>query len=198
MKIILYDNTKKQLIDLYNNQNIHIEGNILKLIDTSNDVEFEEYINKFIENDKDMRRKRLVITKRVQQQNNELLKAKDEYERIQTELSQSLIKTQESAIEAEKLRKEAENAKIEAENDLDILQKKKQNELIGKIVVVALWIIIGVGIVTTGVYLFSIFSGIDTQLIASTWSNIIGILLTNAFSIIGTIMGVKYASEMKK
>jgi hypothetical protein len=198
MKIILDDNTKKQLIDLYNNQNIHIEGNILKLIDTSNDVEFEEYINKFIENDKDMRRKRLVITKRVQQQNNELLKAKDEYERIQTELSQSLIKTQESAIEAEKLRKEAENAKIEAENDLDILQKKKQNELIGKIVVVALWIIIGVGIVTTGVYLFSIFSGIDTQLIASTWSNIIGILLTNAFSIIGTIMGVKYASEMKK
>jgi hypothetical protein len=35
----------------------------------------------------------------------------------------------------------------------------------------------------------------DTAIIGSTWSNIVGILLTNAFSIVGTIMGVKYASE---
>ena len=33
--------------------------------------------------------------------------------------------------------------------------------------------------------------------ISLTWSNIIGILLTNAFSIVGTIMEVKYASEKK-
>jgi hypothetical protein len=47
-------------------------------------------------------------------------------------------------------------------------------------------------------YLFAILSGKDTQVIGSTWSNIIGILLTNAFSIVGTIMGVKYASEKKE
>ena len=33
--------------------------------------------------------------------------------------------------------------------------------------------------------------------ISLTWSNIIGILLTNAFSIVGTIMEVKYESEKK-
>jgi len=42
-----------------------------------------------------------------------------------------------------------------------------------------------------------VFSEADTTVIGSTWSNIIGILLTNAFSIIGTIMGVKYASKEK-
>jgi hypothetical protein len=38
-------------------------------------------------------------------------------------------------------------------------------------------------------------SGTDTQIIGSTWSNMFGILLTNAFSIVGTIMGVKYATD---
>ena len=37
----------------------------------------------------------------------------------------------------------------------------------------------------------------EVQMIGSTWSNMFGILLTNAFSIVGTIMGVKYASEKK-
>jgi hypothetical protein len=44
----------------------------------------------------------------------------------------------------------------------------------------------------------ALFSGKDTEIIASTWSNMFGILLTNSFSIIGTIMGVKYASSSKK
>jgi hypothetical protein len=47
-------------------------------------------------------------------------------------------------------------------------------------------------------YIISIFANKDTQMIGSTWSNMFGILLTNAFSIIGTIMGVKYASEKKE
>ena len=38
----------------------------------------------------------------------------------------------------------------------------------------------------------------DTDIIGSTWSNMFGILLTNSFSIIGTIMGVKYATDNKK
>jgi hypothetical protein len=46
-------------------------------------------------------------------------------------------------------------------------------------------------------FLIALFAKVDTSVIGSTWSNIIGILLTNAFSIVGTIMGVKYASENK-
>ena len=92
-------------------------------------------------------------------------------------------------------RLEAEKAKENAENDLDIMQKKTQFELIGTIVKVSLFVILGVGVTTTGMYAMAIMSGVDTSVIGSTWSNIIGILLTNAFSIIGTIMGVKYASE---
>ena len=90
---------------------------------------------------------------------------------------------------------EAENAKTHAENDLELIQKKSQFELIGTIVKVALWVIMGVGITTTIMFLIALFAGVDTSVIGSTWSNIIGILLTNAFSIVGTIMGVKYASE---
>ncbi len=44
---------------------------------------------------------------------------------------------------------ESEKAKQLAENDLDVLQKKTQNELVGSIVKVALWIICGVGTITS-------------------------------------------------
>jgi len=44
-------------------------------------------------------------------------------------------------------------------------------------------------------YALALTTGADTQIIGSTWSNMFGILLTNAFSIVGTIMGVKYATE---
>jgi hypothetical protein len=53
----------------------------------------------------------------------------------------------------------------------------------------------GVGIITTFMYGLAIYTSTDTQIIGSTWSNMFGILLTNAFSIVGTIMGVKYATE---
>ena len=98
-------------------------------------------------------------------------------------------------IEAMTARAEAENAKNNAENDLELIQKKSQFELIGTIVKVALWVIMGVGVTTTLMFLIALFAGVDTSVVGSTWSNIIGILLTNAFSIVGTIMGVKYASE---
>ena len=56
-------------------------------------------------------------------------------------------------------------------------------------------IIIGVGITTTGLYLVAILTGKETDVIGSTWSNMFGMLLTSSFSIVGTIMGVKYASK---
>ena len=221
--IKLDKNTKNQLIELYKTKKIGLEGNILKLIDSDGDEEFASYVKESIDRDKDSRRKRLDITKQVQSQNNDLTKWKNENERVNKELTSALEEAEESnkamlvakqeaedsleeaenarveaenaRVEAEKARQEAENAKTSAENDLDLIQKKSQFELIGTIVRVALWVILGVGGVTTAMYLVALSAGLDTTVIGSTWSNIIGILLTNAFSIVGTIMGVKYASE---
>ena len=48
---------------------------------------------------------------------------------------------------------------------------------------------------TTLMYVIALLAGADTTLLGNAWSNMFGILLTNSFSIIGTIMGVKYATE---
>jgi Fe2+ transport system protein B len=215
--------TKEQLLQLQQTKRITLEGNILKVIEDDGDVEFQKYVNESIEKDNATRKKRLEITKQIQKQNKELTDWKAENERIHIELLDTLElnktaiieaenakeeaenakeeallskdKAEKSMIEAMTARAEAENAKANAENDLEIIQKKSQFELIGTIVKVALWVIMGVGITTTLMFLIALFAGVDTSVIGSTWSNIIGILLTNAFSIVGTIMGVKYASE---
>jgi nitrate reductase NapE component len=124
-------------------------------------------------------------------QNRELNEWKQDNLRLTEELRVEMYNT-------EKARIDAETAKQNAENDLDLLQKKNQSELISLIVRVALWIIIGVGFITTGVYVFTMLMGKDTQVISAAWSNMFGILLTNAFSIIGTIMGIKYATQNKQ
>jgi hypothetical protein len=46
-------------------------------------------------------------------------------------------------------------------------------------------------------FAISLLTKSDNKIVESAWSNMFGILLTNSFSIIGTIMGVKYASEKK-
>ncbi len=182
----LNDSTKEILIDIFNKKNICLEGNVLKLIDIKNEKnkEFVKYVKTCIERDKGSRQKRLEVTKQVQKQNVELEKNKKSIEKINENLKISL--------------KETEDAKSIVENDLDILQKKTQFELIGTIVKVALYIIVGVGVLTTIMYALSLYFNKDTQMIGSAWSNMFGILLTNAFSIVGTIMGVKYASNEKK
>ncbi len=218
--------TKDQLIDLYKTKKIALEGNILKLIDPDGDVELENYLKETTEKDKDTRRKRLEVTRKVQSQNTDLTKWKNENERVNQELTRALEEAKESndlmliakhdaetalaeaevarleaekaRIEAEKLRQEAENAKNSAVNDLELMQKKTQFELIGNIVKVALWVIVGVGITVTLVYLISLFSGFNTDVIGSSWVNIMSILLTNAFSIIGTLMGMKTVSDNNK
>jgi hypothetical protein len=208
--------TKKQLIDLCEGRNIYLEGNILKLIDAGGDQAFEEYIQTAIEKDKDTRRKRLEITKRVQTQNNNLTRSQIENEQLMTELRDTLKNVGDSKAQIElqndellRWREEneristelrdalikTEQAKDSAESDLDIMQKKTQFELIGRIVKIALSIIVGTGIGVTIMYIAALYANKDTQMIGSTWSNIVSILLTNAFSIIGTIMGVKYASS---
>ena len=97
-----------------------------------------------------------------------------------------------------KLREAIEIEKDAALNDLDATIKKSQNELIKTIVKSALFVIMSVGFITTIMYSFAILSNKDTQIIGSTWSNMFSVLLTNAFSIVGTIMGIKYATSEEK
>ena len=173
------------------NQRVSLEGNILKILEADEgDDEFKNYLTGSINKDKEGRRKRLDVTKQVQERNRELQASEEENIRINEELKAALN-------EAENSKNEALVAKDAALNDLDIIQKKSQTELIGTIVKVALLVIISVGIITTIMYGIAMMTGKDTQIIGSTWSNMFGILLTNAFSIVGTIMGVKYASENK-
>jgi methyl-accepting chemotaxis protein len=96
---------------------------------------------------------------------------------------------------SQKLKEAIEIEKNAALNDLDATIKKSQSELIKVIVKVALAVIIGVGAVTTCLYWLAMITGKDTQIIGSTWSNMFSVLLTNAFSIVGTIMGIKYATQ---
>lgn len=214
--LVLSAQTKKKLIELYDERSICLEGNILKLIDADGDVAFEEYIKTATEKDKETRRKRLDITKRVQTQNDTLTKSQFENEKLMADLRDTLKNVEDSKTKIEhqhtellKWREEnermsaelkdalikAEQAKAAAESDLDIMQKKTQFELIGRIVRIALAVIIGTGVSVTLMYIAALYANKDTQMIGSTWSNIVSILLTNAFSIIGTIMGVKYASS---
>lgn len=216
-------NTKSQLLELFRTKKISLEGNILKVIDSEGDPDFEKYIQEATEKDKEVRRKRLDVTRQVQSQNTDLTKWKKENERVNSQLTKALeeaeksnkamlvakqeaelaledaqkakIDAENARIEAEKARHEAEQAKNLAENDLELMQKKTQFELIGSIVKVALWVIMGVGGVVTAVYLIALFKGLNTDVIGSTWTNIVSILLTNSFSIVGTIMGVKYANQ---
>jgi methyl-accepting chemotaxis protein len=122
----------------------------------------------------------------------------------ETILSKNKIEELSSKVKAElensnKLRAAIEIEKDAAVNDLDATIKKSQNELIKVIVKSALFVIMSVGFITTIMYSFAILSNKDTQIIGSTWSNMFSVLLTNAFSIVGTIMGIKYAtSEDKK
>jgi len=184
--------TRDWLIELYKKRRISLEGNILKLIDAEeSDSEFNEYLKEATEKDKEARKRRLEITKQIQERNKELLETENEIKRVNEDLKVALE-------QAEGAKNEALKAKDAALGDLDIMQKKSQFELIGTIVRVALYVILGVGVVTTAIYMLAIYTDKDTQIIGSTWSNMFGILLTNAFSIVGTIMGVKYASENKQ
>lgn len=187
--------TKEQLLKLAKKR-IYLEGNILKIIEVdSDDNVFQKYIQEAKKRDTTSRRKRLDVTKQVQNQNKELVKKQEENDSLMADLQDALESAKKSEQEANQLRDEAERSKDKALEDLDLMQKKSQFELIGTIVRVALWVIAGVGILTTVMYGLALVSGTDTQIIGSTWSNMFGILLTNAFSIVGTIMGVKYATD---
>jgi hypothetical protein len=175
------ESTRKQLLEYYRDNEICLEGHILKVIAFTGDEEFDAYLKDALARDAESRRKRIDFNKDVQHQNIELRKAQAENEEIKKRLRTSLDT--------------AETAKNLALDDLETAQKKTQVELISSIVKVALWIICGVGVITSCMFVSSLWLGIDNKVIETAWSNMFGILLTNSFSIVGTIMGVKYASE---
>ena len=181
--ITLNNEIEKQLIKLAADKNIFLEGNISKLIVSQSSTDFSSYIQDCISRDKENRRKRLEITKTIQQQNKELTEWKAHNEKLNKDLK--------LALEA------SEKAKQTVENDLDVLQKRIQYELVGSIVKVALWVICGVGVITSILFAATLIFGIENKTVESSWSNMFSILLTNSFSIVGTIMGVKYASDKK-
>ena len=168
---------RESLIRLAEEKGIHLEGNVLKVLDPGGDEEFLRYLDEAVRRDREARRKRLDVTKQVQSQNREL-------QETQARLRDAL--------------QLAEGAKAAAEDDLMTLHKKTQFQLMSRIVTVALILIVGVGASTTALYVFSLLTDRDTQLLGNAWSSMFGILLTNSFSIIGTIMGVKYATEGSK
>lgn len=208
----------QQLLDLFKEKKVRLEGNILKVIEDEGNEEFSEYLRESIELDNKNRKKRLAITKDIQSQNRQLKEKDLQNEDLMRELRDALQKAEENSKLIENKNKELitwkeENEKLQAnlkeallkaeiskkqvEDDLDVLQKKSQYELIENIVKVALIVIVGVAILSTSMYIIAIISGRETQIIGSTWSNMLGILLTNAFSIVGTITGVKYADNAR-
>jgi len=194
MKKIKFSKTSAEQILELKKHNIRIEGNFLKVIDTSDNEELSNYVNECIEKDTETRKKRLEITRKVQDQNKELIDWKDKNEKAQKDLQVALE-------EANKAKALAEKAKNSAEEDLDFIVKKNQNELVNKIVSTSLIVILGVGLITSILYFYTIVTGNENQIIESSWANMFSILLTNSFSIIVTIMGVKHmqsSNEPKK
>ena len=109
------DDLKKELIQLAAEKEIFLEGNITKIIDTDGHEEFHSYIQSAINRDRENRKKRLEITKTIQEQNKALMEWKSHNEELNKELQLALA--------------ESEKAKQLAENDLDVLQKKNTKRI---------------------------------------------------------------------
>lgn len=194
--------TEKNLLELFELKNVYLEGNILKVLETENE-EFQKYLEKAIEEDNKKRSLRLELSKQHQEQTAEINNQNLELTQKAEEIKKQNLELTEKAEENEKLMEElksalknADEAKQIALTDLDVLQKKTQFQLMSNIVKVALGVIFSIGILVTVMYFYAMSSeSSEVTLIGNTWSNLLGILLTNSFSIIGTIMGVKYAAE---
>ena len=187
---------KEVLLSFAKEKKVYLEGNILKILKAEDgDTEFQKYLDICKEKDTTARKKRLQVTKQVQSQNKALVAKQEENDSLMEELQAALEEAKVSEQEAEKARAEAEKLRDDAVEDLELMQKRTQFELIGQIVKVALWVILGVGMITTCLFGYTLMTGQENPILESTWSNLFGILLTNSFSIIGTIMGVKYATE---
>jgi len=181
--IEITEHTRNVLLEVAKKKKIYVEGSFLKILKAlPGDKEFADYLKICKEKDTANRRKRMEVAKEVQQQNKDLIAAAEENNQLTQDLKTAL--------------QEAEKLRDDAMEDLELLQQKTQFELVNLIVRIALFVIVGVGISTTVMYGLAMVTGVEeTKIIGPAWSNMFSILLTNAFSIVGTIMGVKYATE---
>lgn len=177
----LGEQARTALIEAAGIQDLYVQGEIIKLIEDEDSPAFRSYLAKAEEREQEARKRRRDANDALTQKNQELLDAQKENTKLLTELQDALAK--------------AKNAQQEAESNLDHLQKKTQFELMSNVVRTALWVITVAGVTTTVLYLVAMKVGKETTLIGNAWSNLLGILVTNSFSIIGTIMGVKYAAS---
>ena len=69
----------QQLLDLAKERRVYLEGNIIKIIKTDNE-EFKKYLKEAKEKDSETRKKRLEITRQVQDQNKQLAAKAEENE----------------------------------------------------------------------------------------------------------------------
>jgi len=188
--------TRELLLNLAESKKVYLEGNLIKVLEVdADDAEMQAYLEECKSRDSEARKKRLEVTRQVQEQNRELEASSKKMEALNQDLQAALAESKVSEKMASEAKAEAERLRDEAVEDLDDMQKRTQFELMGYIVKVALGVILGVGLLTTMLYVYVLAVGMDAKIIESTWSNLFGILLTNSFSIIGTIMGVKYANE---
>ena len=203
--VSLHEATWRKLVEIAREHDVFLQGKIIRFISPGESPENRAYLEEASQRERTRRQDRLNFTKEVQQQNIDLRNAQTRNEALVKEIQAALALAESAKVDAEEALKTAEAERTRAEqawkdakNDLDYHQKRTQFQLVGSIVQSALWVIMGVGLITTGLYagaLFILEDESSVTLLGNTWSNMFGILLTNSFSIIGTIMGVKYATD---
>ena len=88
--IRLNDETRKALIALAQETQVYPEGNFVKLLDPGDDEDFRAYIGKALARDRNMRQRRLEITKQIQIQNRDLIKYNEQVTVLNQDLTISL------------------------------------------------------------------------------------------------------------
>ena len=88
--IRLNDETRKALIALAKETQVFPEGNFVKLLDPGDDAEFREYIEKSLARDRNMRQRRLEITKQIQIQNRDLTRYNEQVTILNQDLTIAL------------------------------------------------------------------------------------------------------------
>jgi len=89
MRVKFCRESRDALIKIGNSRDVWIEGNIIKLLDDC-DGEFSDYISTASEKDTEKRKKRLDITRQVQDQNKELQAKAQENDDLMTEIKDAL------------------------------------------------------------------------------------------------------------
>jgi hypothetical protein len=159
---------------------IYLEGALLKVVirgNTLDDSDWIEYLKVASSRDEIKSSERVELTQ-------EALNQKSELERAHKK-----IKQQYELLKKEKAKVEDDVCTLE--KNLKVLREKNQLKLMNNVVNICLRIIIGIGLSCSIILVVMILFGKQSDLVESTWSQSILLMLSNSFSIIATIQGVK-------